>query len=94
METKQQLQKPVIDQYDSRPIYCRMLGHELTFRYCRLTGDGSFCRKIFDCWYDKIDISGYMKCFYSDEEIRKILSPPAPKIHTLLNLIEKSGGNG
>lgn len=94
METKQPSQEPFVEQYDSRSIYCRMLGHDLTFKYCRLTGDGHFCRRIFDCWYYKIDIGGYMEHFFSDAEISEILQPPAPKVHTLLNLIEKSRGNG
>ncbi|MBN1685408.1 MAG: hypothetical protein JW852_02080 [Spirochaetales bacterium] len=94
METRTQKSTLSVDHYDNRPIYCRMLGHELTFQYCRLTGDGHFCRRIFDCWHNKIDIFGYITSFFSADEIREVLQPPAPKIHTLLNLIEKSGGKG
>ena len=80
-----------IDQFDECDIYCRMLGHDLTFKYCRQTGDGNFCRKIFDCWIDKIEVGRYAKTHFSDDDINGVLHPAAPKLHTLLDLIEKSG---
>ncbi len=91
MMKKNQLSEEItLEQFDGCPIYCRMLGHDLTFAYCRRTGDGTFCRKIFDCWHDKIEVGRYVKTHFSDDEIHAVLHPSAPKLHTLLNLIEKS----
>ena len=75
-----------VEQFDDRKLYCRMLGHDLTFKYCRSTGDGRFCRRIFDCWHDKIEVGRYVKTHFSDEEISGVLHPPAPKLHSLLDL--------
>ena len=90
----QETKKITVDQYDTRAIYCRMLGHELTFKYCRSTADGRFCPRIFDCWHDKIEVGRYIKSFFSDDEISAIIRPPKPKIHTLINLISNTGQGG
>ena len=93
MNKKPNPEEITVDQFDERDIYCRMLGHDLTFKYCRLTGDGSFCRRIFDCWHAKIEVGRYLKAFFTDDEIRGVLHHSSPKLHTLLNLIEKSGSS-
>ena len=67
-----------------------MLGHDLTFKYCRQTGDGHFCRRIFDCWHDKIAVGRFVKTFYTAEEIHDVLGVRIPKLQALLDLIEKS----
>jgi hypothetical protein len=67
-----------------------MLGHDLTFNYCRRTGTGMFCRKIYDCWSRKIDLASYLAAFFTADEIKLGLGPPSPKLNTLLNLIDKS----
>ena len=76
--------------HDDKVLYCRMLGHDLTFKYCRNTGTGLFCRKIFDCWHLKLEVGTYIKTFFSDEQTQAVLRPPAPKVHTLLGLIDKA----
>ena len=90
METNPQTKKPAVDEFDNREIYCRMLGHQLTFKYCRRTGDGSFCPKILDCWHRKLDIIRYMKAHYSYEQIQTLFRAPSSKMSTLIGLIEKS----
>ena len=90
MESKQDRKELALDEYDDRSLYCRMLGHELTFKYCRRTGDGRFCRRIFDCWHDKIEVGRFLKTHFTDDEISEVLNPSSPKLHTLLNLIEKT----
>ena len=83
-----------IEQFDHRTVYCRMLGHELTFKYCRSTADGRFCRKIFDCWHSKIDIFRFVKSNFTEDEIQEIIHPPASKVETLINLINSSESKG
>ena len=91
---EQQKSTSSIEQYDERRIYCRMLGHELPFSYCRSTADGRFCPRIFDCWHGKIDVGRFIQTHFSDDEIREIIHPSAPKMHTLLNLIRNSEKTG
>ena len=81
----------MIEQYDEEVCRCRMLGHDVPFRYCR-TGNGRPCSKIFDCWYERMPVEDFIRRHYSQEEIDQILSPPKPKIVTLVELIEKAKG--
>jgi hypothetical protein len=76
--------------FDSESGYCRMLGHEVSFSYCRIAKNGMPCFKIMDCWFERIPIADYMKANYPEEEIEKILEKPASKINTLYDLIEQA----
>ncbi len=76
--------------YDSREIYCRKLGHYLTFRYCRSERDGLPCAKILDCWFDKVPIGDFLRANYSPEEMARIAGPVPAKAATLVELIERA----
>ena len=76
------------NQYDNREIYCRKLGHYLTFGYCKNENDYLPCSKIFDCWSEKINIKDFCYSNYKKEDIDKILEPGKPKIHTILDIIQ------
>ena len=78
------------EQHDDQSIYCRMLGHEVHFRYCREPGKNQVCRKIADCWYTRLDITGYLNDNYSEEELAGAFAPPQPKMTSLLELVEKA----
>lgn len=67
-----------------------MLGHEVPFSYCRAAQNGLPCFKILDCWFEKIAVQEYLDLHYSAEEQENILKKPAPKVNTLLDLIEKA----
>ncbi|MFC1670926.1 hypothetical protein ACFL20_11085 [Spirochaetota bacterium] len=82
-----------MERYDREEIYCRKLGHNLNFKYCRSVSEGIPCFKIRDCWFQKISIDEYLNEVYSDEEIAKILTPPKEKVLSILELIEKAKGN-
>jgi hypothetical protein len=75
---------------DNEKIYCRMLGHDVTFSYCRNTTSSQPCRKIFDCWFERFDIDKFMRENYSEQQIKEILEPPMPKMVFLAELIKKS----
>ena len=81
-----------IEQYDGRSTYCRMLGHQITFGYCRKPGRELFCSRIRDCWTGKIEIDEYIQKFFSPEEIAQALKPAVPKVASLLELIKKAQG--
>lgn len=79
-----------MDKYDDETTYCRMLGHAIPFKYCRLTAEGVPCRKIMDCWFEKFPVETYMKEHFSDDELKHLLTPPNSKVSSLLDLIEKA----
>ncbi|MBN1126682.1 MAG: hypothetical protein JXA82_16885 [Sedimentisphaerales bacterium] len=79
-----------IDQHDDKTIYCRMLGHEVPFSYCRQGASGQPCRKIIDCWFQTIDIKTFMQTHFTEQQIQAILAPPKPKMTSLIELIQKA----
>ncbi len=79
-----------IDAYDQREAYCRKLGHDVPFRYCRSV-DGDFpCRLVPDCWCPQFDAAAWLREHYTPEQIVRILAPPQPKLASILDLIEKA----
>ena len=82
-----------INEHDQRLIRCRMLGHDLNFGYCR-EGVGELpCRRIFDCWFEQFDVESFMREHYTKEQIEKILTPPKPKMASLIELIQQANKN-
>jgi len=77
-------------QHDNKRIYCRMLGHHLTFAYCRQTASAQPCRKIFDCWSEKLDIEQFTKEHFTKEQIKTLLAPPKTKMVSLVELIRQA----
>lgn len=80
-------------QYDNLSQRCPVLGHEVPFSYCRKPAQDVPCRKIFDCWWEKIDIKKYVSDNFTDEVQQNILKPPKPKIMSLLEIIEQAKKN-
>ena len=70
-----------------------MLGHEVPFSYCRQPGKGIPCRKIFDCWWETIDIKGFVEKNFSEEIQAALHEPPKPKMLSLLDIIEQARRN-
>jgi len=78
------------NQYDELTMYCKMLGHEVPFAYCRKPGSETYCRKMPDCWQDKIDVEAFISDHYSEEQIQASAAPPKPKMASLLDLIKQA----
>jgi hypothetical protein len=70
-----------------------MLGHYLTFAYCRQTASKQPCRKIFDCWFEKLDIKQFIKGNFIKEQIQAFLAPPKTKVVSLIELIQQAKNN-
>ena len=81
---------PAIEQYDRKDRYCPMLGHRVTFAYCRAPGSDLPCRRIFDCWWRMIDIEGFIREHFDESTIDNILAPRKDKMLNLVNLIRKA----
>lgn len=67
-----------------------MLGHSVSFLYCRLTAQNTPCRKIKDCWFETLPIDEYITAHFSMEEQQRIFKDPEPKITSLLDLIAQA----
>jgi hypothetical protein len=80
----------MIDQYDHLEIRCPMLGHPLNFHYCRTTTRAVPCRKLFDCWYERLPVQEFAAEFFDQQTIAAMVQPPPPKILSLLELIERA----
>jgi hypothetical protein len=78
------------DRFDTQRGYCRRLGHDVDFAYCRVASEGIPCFKILDCWFERFDVQTFMKTWYSPQELASILTGPCHKIATLYDLIEKA----
>lgn len=76
--------------FDDEEGFCRILGHHLSFSYCRSCQEGAPCYKILDCWFDRFDIRKFIEGIYTVEEIARFLQPPKPKVQTLLTLIQQA----
>ena len=76
--------------YDGMSMYCRLLGHEVPFSYCRKPGSETFCRKLPDCWAEIIDIKSFIDSHYTEDQIRDALTPPQTKVASLIDLIKKA----
>ncbi len=78
------------ERFDERTIYCRKLGHDLSFAYCRREAQGLPCKKILDCWFTSFDIRGYLEKNYRPGELTHIFAPLRPKMSILVDLIKQA----
>ncbi|MBT4288861.1 MAG: hypothetical protein HOD92_16155 [Deltaproteobacteria bacterium] len=79
-----------MDRFDSERIYCRKLGHELNFKYCRQEQDFLPCSKILNCWFERLAIKEYILQHFNEAEREKMLIPPQDKIVSLIDIIERA----
>lgn len=54
-----------------------MLGHLVPFTYCMEPASDLPCRRILDCWHERIDIADYLMEVLSPEEFKAVASPPS-----------------
>lgn len=80
----------MIDENDKQEGYCKMLGHFLTFDYCRSANEKLPCSKVLDCWFQQFPVEKFIKENYSAEEQKKIFMPKKPKILSLTEILEKA----
>ncbi|MBN1760811.1 MAG: hypothetical protein JW863_20955 [Chitinispirillaceae bacterium] len=80
----------MISEHDEKKRRCPMLGHEVSFSYCRAPGSDTPCRKIFDCWWETFDVTSFVNSHYDAAVVGMITTPPTPKTNTLLDLIEQA----
>ena len=82
-----------IDVHDNHAIYCRLLGHDVPFRYCRQlgqAGEGLPCRLVFDCWHETFDIRAFVRDHFSPEQIDRIQAPPPNKLAAIVEIAQRA----
>ena len=84
---------PITDN-DSRVRRCPMLGHEVSFSYCRQPASDLPCRKVFDCWWETFDVEAFIRAHFSDQHISRITQPRQDKMVSLVELIEQARSAG
>lgn len=78
------------DEYDKQEGYCKMLGHFLTFDYCRAANKGLPCSKVLDCWFQHFPVQDFINRNYSTDEQKKIFAPPKSKMLSLTEILEQA----
>lgn len=78
------------EEYDNEEGYCRMLGHFLTFSYCRSMNKGFPCGRVLDCWFQTFAVQQFINDHYSAEEQKIIFTPAKSKVLTLAEILEQA----
>jgi hypothetical protein len=79
--------------FDNQEIYCRKLGHYLTFKYCRQEYHMIPCSKIRECWFARIHVDQFLAQNFNEKEIVSIVHPAKPKISAIVELIQQVKNN-
>ena len=71
---------------------CPMLGGEVPLAYCEQCAEGQkICPKIFNCWWERFDVVGYLERKLPPEEYEGLIDRrPQSKISSILACIEKA----
>ncbi len=77
--------------YDKMEVYCRMLGNDVPFRYCRTGATGSMCRRIRDCWFERLDIDAYLSECFTCEELAGVFAEAPGKMERIITAAVKGG---
>ena len=80
----------MIADFDHLDIRCPLLGHPLTFSYCRSANPVEPCRKILDCWFTRFDVEGFVRENFPKETLEKIVCPPKPKMLSILEIARRA----
>ena len=78
------------DAFDALSRYCPKLGHDVPFRYCRMPGAELPCRGLVGCWQRSMDVQAFLAEHYPPEQIQRLSAPPADRLCTLVELIERA----
>jgi len=85
-----------VNQFDEYEIYCRKLGHHLSFEYCRKENTSLPCAAIARCWSERLPIENYLQKHFNNEDIAYLSEEKQPKtvsIWQIMNSIKERQGN-
>ena len=71
---------------------CPRLGGPVAFGYCRIAAENQTpCFKIFDCWWERFDVVGYLEQRLPREVFNRLKNTrPPDKTATLVDLIRQA----
>ncbi|MDX9785503.1 MAG: hypothetical protein RBT11_01915 [Desulfobacterales bacterium] len=77
---------------DKNERRCPRLGHAVSFKYCRTSGDGvEACFKLIDCWWEDFDIVRFIRENFPEDRVARLMkAAPKPKAVQLLDLIAQA----
>ncbi len=79
----------MLDKHDNLTLYCRKLGHHLSFSYCRQEHNGLPCAATERCWGHLFDVAGYLRENFKEEELTHLRAERPPKITSILEIIQR-----
>ncbi len=63
----------------------------MPFHYCRTQEGQSLCPRILDCWWERLDVRGFVEEHYGAEEVERLQNrQPGSKMGTILELIQQA----
>mgnify|MGYP000851331177 FL=1 len=75
--------------YDHLGTRCPALGHPVPFSYCMRPASDLPCRRIMDCWHERIDIAAYLEETLTPQQMQDLVRPAPHKISQLLDIVAK-----
>ena len=78
------------EQFDQETLYCRKLGHHLSFKYCRAENFDKPCAAIERCWQHKISVTEYLKNNFENVDLGYLNEERPQKVASLVELIEQA----
>jgi len=77
---------------DGTVTRCPRLGGDVPFGYCCTCGEERLpCFKIFDCWWERFDVVGYLSSRLSPSDMDRVVQgKPRHKLTSLLDLVEQA----
>lgn len=78
--------------HDERIRRCPRLGHEVGFKYCRTQEGQRPCANILNCWWERFNVTAFLRDELPPEEYASLIfpPPPTPKVDHILELIQKA----
>jgi hypothetical protein len=77
--------------YEEEEIRCPKLGHQVSFGYCRSERRDLPCQRAVTCWNGRFDVESLFRGVLTPEQFEETFhKPPAPKLVTLIELIERA----
>ena len=78
------------NQHDNDKIYCRKLGHDVNFGYCRKESITDPCSRIVRCWIEQMDITNYLEQKYGAAFVDDFTGRESKdKITSIIEILEK-----
>jgi len=77
--------------HDREQIYCRRLGHFLSFAYCRRAEQGEPCPRAPECWWRRPDMLEPLRSRLQ-AAAGAGLAPPAGRLESILAIVARVRG--